>query len=198
MNSGTTNIDDLPTSGNISFEVKDNNLGANQQAEQHPQIQKEEGNTTVAQLSQNDLNKIITGIQQASSNNMTSLPSRDIPQDPSQITNDNQIQPNYIPQNENNNYIENEESMDEIIKRNKKESQEKSKSDSLINELQTPILLVLLFFLFELPIINKNLFKYLPNLFLKDGNMNFIGFVVKSLMFGILYYAITKLIKYVE
>ena len=198
MSSGTTNIDDLPSGNNINMEVKDQPAQMQQEQIQQGQMQQEQPqNTNIPQLSQDDLNKIITGIQQASSNNMTSLPSRDIPQDQTQITQDQQIQPNYVPQN-NNQYIVQDMSLEEMVEKNREEQLKKNKKEQMIDEYQTPILIILLFFLFQLPAVNKALFKYMPSLFLKDGNMNFIGFVAKSLAFGLLYYSLTKVIKYVE
>lgn len=179
---GSTNIDDLPDVNNVKMEVK------------------EEGGVSnnVPQLSQEDINKIITGIQTASSNNMTSLPSRDIPRDENQIIQDPQIQPNYIPEQNKEDYINNDRTIEEMIEKNIEKKNKKEKIDDMQEELQTPILIVILFFLFQLPVINKQLYLYLPSLFIKDGNMNFIGYLVKSLMFGGFYYGLMKLINYVN
>jgi hypothetical protein len=184
MSSGTTNIDELPNNdNNVKMEVNDNNNVNNQ----------------IPQLSQEDLNKIISGIQSASTNNMTTLPSRDIPNNQNEIIQDPQIQPNYIPTNNNNeDYINNDKTIDEIIDNNIKNKEKKQKINDLQDELQTPILIIILFFLFQLPIINKQLFLYLPSLFIKDGNMNFIGYLVKSLLFGGFYYGLMKLINYIN
>ena len=61
-------------------------------------------------LDQSLINKLISGIQQASVNGLTSLPSSHIPMDTNSITSDVQTKPNYIPQSHNNNYIDDEES----------------------------------------------------------------------------------------
>jgi hypothetical protein len=192
MSAGTTNIDDLPNSSNIKMDIQEQPAQPQPQGQNIPAVQQ-------TQLSQEDLNKIISGIQSASTNNMTSLPSRDIPTNQNQITQDPQIQANYVPQEQvNNNYIQNEDNIEEMIERNKVNKMKKEKVDSLQDELQTPILIIILFFLFQLPIINKQLFTYIPSLFIKDGNMNFIGYLVKSLLFGGVYYGIIKLVNYIE
>ena len=60
------------------------------------------------ELSQQSINQIVAGLQQAQG--ATGLPSRDLPTNSGHITQDEQIQPNYIPKPENTNYIENDHS----------------------------------------------------------------------------------------
>ena len=70
-----------------------------------------------------------------------------------------------------------------------------SMNDSLENtyqELQTPLLLALLYFLFQLPIFKSVLFKYFPFLCKTDGNYNLNGLIITSILFGFIYYIITK------
>ena len=45
----------------------------------------------------NSINEMVSGLQKAAQNNMTRLPTRDIPPDPDRITRDPQVQPNYVP-----------------------------------------------------------------------------------------------------
>ena len=52
-----------------------------------------------------DINSFVTGLQQAAANGALQLPSRDIPQSQNHITQDTQIKPNYIPPQNNQNYI---------------------------------------------------------------------------------------------
>jgi len=61
----------------------------------------------------------------------------------------------------------------------------------MYDELQTPVM-VMVYFLFQLPFFQKSLTKYAPSLFSRDGNPKFSGFFVKTLMFGVSFYAITK------
>ena len=44
-------------------------------------------------------------------------------------------------------------------------------------------------------ITQKALTKYAPSLFSRDGNPTFSGYFVKTLMFGVTYYVITKVTK---
>ena len=66
-------------------------------------------------LDQTFINKLITGIQQASASGLTSLPSSHIPMDTNPITNDPQTRPNYVPQSSTVDYIGNSTSNDDII-----------------------------------------------------------------------------------
>jgi hypothetical protein len=70
---------------------------------------------------------------------------------------------------------------------------ESNNLDQLYDELQIPLLIAVLFFLFQLPIFKKLLYNYFPVLFFKDGNINIYGYVFTSLLFGFLYYSLFKI-----
>lgn len=134
-------------------------------------------------LEQNTINSLISGIQQASASGLTTLPSRDIPQMTSQITQDQQIKPNYIPEVNNNDYINDETNANDILKENMRRQNRDSNLDVMYEELQIPILLAILFFMFQLPVFRTYLFKFLPSLFNKDGNPNFVGICCQQYSF---------------
>jgi hypothetical protein len=147
-------------------------------------------------LEQNTINSLISGLQQASASGLTTLPSRDIPQMTNQITQDDQIKPNYIPQGNNTNYIDNETSANDMLQENMRRQNKESNLDVMYEELQIPILLAILFFMFQLPVFRTYLFKFLPSLFNKDGNPNLSGYVVNSILFALLYYIIKNMLRY--
>jgi hypothetical protein len=120
------------------------------------------------------------------------LPSRDIPREQQHLVRDEQIQPNYIPPQSNVDYIEHHEQNDEIIATQQYKDANSSALDSMYDELQTPLLLCVLFFLFQLPFFKKNLFVYVPALFLNDGNYNIYGYTFMSILFGLVYYVCSK------
>ena len=69
------------------------------------------------ELSQESIHQIVQGLQQAQGG--TSLPSRDIPINNQKIVQDEQIKPNFVPQSENNNYIEEESTtMEKMLQEN--------------------------------------------------------------------------------
>jgi hypothetical protein len=71
-----------------------------------------------------------------------------------------------------------------------------SSLDDMYNEIQTPLLVAILYFLFQLPFFKKFLFSYLPFLFSNDGNYNLNGFLFTSVVFGMLFHSLIKTTTY--
>jgi hypothetical protein len=144
--SDTTNIFDLPTdpagggnvTNNINLTASENNL-----SQQPP-------NSQMA-LDQNTINQIVSGLQQASTTGITQLHSRDIPMTTNAITQDPHIQPNYIPpvQQHSADYINEYEDSNEIINSYNKNANIQNSLDDVYAEIQTPMLLAILYFLFH-------------------------------------------------
>jgi hypothetical protein len=59
-----------------------------------------------------------------------------------------------------------------------------------MEEFRIPILLSVLYFLFQMPMVNVFLVRMLPNQISSDGNLTSFGTMVKSAGFGVGYYAI--------
>jgi hypothetical protein len=141
----------------------------------------------------------LTEDQQMQINNLQHqrLPSRDIHQDTTTYSQDVEVQPNYIPKpNISSDYVRDYENMTERNVREYEEKKQKiSRLDYIFNELQTPIFVAILFFLFQLPMINTMIFKKFSFLSIhtNDGNFNFFGLLFKSIMFGTSYYSMYKL-----
>ena len=150
------------------------------------------------ELSSDSINKIITGIQQASSTGMTSLPTSHIPMQTQQITQDPQIQPNYIPPPTKTDYIDQHDTMHSLIAQNKNTQKEQDRLDLLYNELQMPVIVMVLFFVFQMPFFQKKFKKIFPSLFLVDGNHNLSGYLMKTALFGGLFYGINKATNYLS
>jgi len=192
----TTSIIDLPTDpangGNMNNNI---NLIA---SEKIPQVNMPGNNTNNSiNLDQNTINQIVNGLQQASVTGATQLPSRDIPMTTSNLTHDISIQPNFIPplpqEQSKNDYINNYQETNDIINDYNSNLERSNSLDEMYNEIQVPILLAVLYFLFQLPFFRKFLFSYFPNLFSKDGNLNINGYIFMSALFGILYYLLNKI-----
>ena len=148
------------------------------------------------ELSQQSIQQIVAGLQQAQGS--TGLPSRDLPTNNAHITQDEQIQPNYVPKPENTNYIENDQEFESLIQQSKNKKVEQDRLDVLYDELQTPIIVMILFFFSQLPIFHKTLAKTLPSLFTRDVNPSFSGYLFKTVVFGIVFYGITKFTKQIS
>ena len=107
---------------------------------------------------QKQLNQFVTGIQQASAAGATQLPSRDIPRETVSVVNDEQVQPNFIPQPPED-YITQQETQDELVRNAVKNEKQMNMMERLYEEIQIPLLIAILYFLFQLPFLKKNLGK---------------------------------------
>lgn len=129
------------------------------------------------------LNMIMNTIK----NNDTSLPSKDIPMNTIHHTHDEQTKPNFTPQSNNVNYIDDSTySMNTIQNTN---------ISNIIETIHIPVTISLLYFIFQLPIINNKLYTLIPSLFLKEGQLTSLGMILKSLLFGTSILLVKKLIE---
>jgi hypothetical protein len=117
------------------------------------------------------------------------LPSRDIPMQQTNYTQDNEITANYVPKPKQSNDYLNE--YEEEIQENKQKSKKHKKKvhfieDEIFVKLQTPIFVTILYFVFQTNIFQKCLKTYLSfvPLFKEDGNLSFYGIAFKSVLFG--------------
>lgn len=193
--SESTSILDLPTdpigggniTNNISLTATENNIVQPLTPNQIP-------SSNGLSLDQSTISQIVNGLQQASITGITQLSSRDIPMNTTNISNDPQIQPNYVPSPVNNNdYIKNYQQTGDIIDHYDTNMARQHSIDEMYNEIQTPLLLVVLYFLFQLPFVKKHLYSYFPVLFSKDGNFNINGLLFTSILFGLLFYILNKI-----
>ena len=90
-------------------------------------------------------------------------------------------------------YINNAEQPEDMINNYNMNTLRNSSLDEMYNEVQTPLLLGVLFFLFQLPFFKKMLFSYFPVLFSNDGNLNINGFLFTSVLFGLMFYLCNKI-----
>lgn len=188
--SDSTNIFDLPTDpvggGNVS-----NNISLS--ATENVQVQHGQSAGGGVSLDQSTISQIVSGLQQASINGGTQLSSRDIPMTTNGISADPQVQPNYVPPPQNDiDYIKDYDQTADMINEYNKNAQKMNTLDDMYNEIQTPLLLAVLYFLFQLPFFRKFLFNYFPILFSNDGNLNINGFLFSSILFGLLFYLFNK------
>jgi hypothetical protein len=200
--SDSTSILDLPTDpvggGNINRGLSLNaseNVVQNQMQQAQPQMQPQpQPQNQNFSLDQTTISQIVNGLQQASISGATQLPSRDIPMNTNGHSNDAQVQPNYVPLAERQmDYIKDYEQTSDMIDNYNKNVNRNNSLDDMYNEIQTPLLLAVLYFLFQLPFFKRFLFGYFPVLFSNDGNYNINGFLFTSTLFGILFYLLNKI-----
>lgn len=145
-----------------------------------PQYQQNQG------LKPDIANQLMNELNEVSIKGDTLLPPRDIPSQ--NINIDEEAMPNYVP--EGSKYIQPEPIRHRVSNG--------EKFDKIYDEIQTPILLSILFFLFQLPIFRNTMFRLFPFMFSKDGNANVQGYFGFSIFFGIFYYCINKILTLVN
>ena len=201
--SDSTSILDLPTdpvgggggdmNRGVSLNASENVVQNQMQNPQQPQMQAQAQNQNFS-LDQTTISQIVNGLQQASISGATQLPSRDIPMNTTGLSNDAQVQPNYVPLAERQmDYIKDYEQTNDMIDNYNRNVNRNNSLDDMYNEIQTPLLLAVLYFLFQLPFFKRFLFGYFPVLFSNDGNYNINGFLFTSTLFGLLFYLLNKI-----
>ena len=137
-------------------------------------------------------------ITSALSNNMpTNMPNRDI-QINTQQQQDPYMNPNYIPESEMDDYIENDNTLYNMMNQGQSVENEQDRLDQIYEELQIPLMVMVLYFLFQMPFVKKHLQRLLPSLFTKDENPTFGGYLLKTALFGGTFYGIIKATKYLS
>jgi hypothetical protein len=130
--------------------------------------------------------------------NQATLPSRDIPIDTTELVQDPQVQPNYVPPVSNSvqktaDYMKQYDAINEEKIRNHRAQQSKETfQDSLLETIQLPILVGLLFLVFQMRLVDKMVFQRLSflNIHNADGNYNTNGILFRSVLFGLVFYGI--------
>lgn len=125
------------------------------------------------------------------------LPSRDIPMNTIEFQHDAEIQPNFIPRPKHtNDYIRDYYEQDAVSRDRRPRKMALQMADDWYERLQIPILVGLLFFIFQMPVFNTFLRKNFTFLALynEDGNFNIVGLIFKSVLFGGIFYMMQQFI----
>ena len=213
--SDTTSIDDLPTAsgqnantqnqnvviqkaepGAMSYSPNVPDLAPSQHQLQQNQNQGPPLNPN-QQPNQKLMNELVSGVQRASMTGMTALPSRDIPRDTGVMMHDPQVQPTYVPQPQRHvDYIQDHETsstLERVMHQNTRGANRADTLETFYEEIQSPLMLAILYFAFQLPAVKRYMFRYLPSaLFSADGNANLTGLIATSVMFGFSFYTLQK------
>jgi hypothetical protein len=150
------------------------------------------------------MNEVLQGVQRASANGMTMIPTRDIPMNPNSYTHDDQSRPNYVPEHPGSghlaggggggghDYIKEHTSMESIVRANARQSNQLDTIEAIYYDLQMPILIGVLYFIFQMPVFRAQLLHFLPSLFGEDGNFKIMGLTATSAMFAGTFFIIMK------
>lgn len=200
----STNIMDLPSDPSVGQkQIPVQMMGSSESQPFHQMVQGQHisAPSIQQQIHQSALDpatasELMQSIALASQKGDTDLPSRDIPVQTQHLVQDPQITPHYIPPIVNRDYIDEEEETNErmLEEATKKDARDKQ-MDVLYAELQMPLLVAIVYFLFQLPFFHKLLLAYVPRLFSEDGQRNIYGYFFMSALFGIVYYILDKALR---
>ena len=195
----TTSIDDLPGiaggggggGGIVQNALKPeiphqtySPMVVSQQPLQHQQQQQSQATPDM------NVNEFVTGLQRATASGMTALPIRDVPRNTESVVSDEQTMPNYVPKAPHDYIREHHENTQSFLEHHERSTNRGESIDVVYETLQVPILLAILYFTFQLPVMRKYLLMYLPSIFNKDGNHNLSGLLFISILFSFTYYGI--------
>jgi hypothetical protein len=196
--SDTTNLADLPSDPHAGGGSENVVLQTSERTAQYtPTVEASNQPPASGIDEQKVMNEFVSGIQQASASGATSLPSRDIPQNTVHFA-DEEVKPNFVPQNEQQDYIQNTDTEQEILSRRMNKQSSRDSLEILYDEFQIPIIIGLLYFIFQLPAVRGKCLSLLPSLYNKDGNPNLTGYILNSSFFGISYYVISKSLHHLQ
>lgn len=194
---GTTSIDSLPVGveENITMQTTEKNVVIDDKVKN---LERERANDIPSKSGappEMNMNEFVSGIQQASASGALGLQHRDVPLDNARVTRDEAIKPNFIPHDSPTDYITEHQTSEEIIKQNAKKQTAESNAERIVSELGTPLLIAALYFMYQLPIVRRSFFKTLPMCYNKAGDLNLSGYVVNSLVFGLIIFSSHKLVQ---
>ena len=184
MEANTSDIDNLPNelkpAENIKMSVSETT---------------NTNNNVITELSKESISQIVSGLHEASKSQLTGLPSKHIPNQNSQVSFDPNVKVNHIPrvEEERSNYIDDDDTFEDMIQKSKQKEDNTARLEEIYDEFQTPILGMVLYFLMQLPYIQKLFIKNLPSLFNKDGFHTLSGYLLQSALFGIAFYSLNSL-----
>jgi hypothetical protein len=199
----TTSIDDLPgiASGGgggggivqnaLKPEIPHQTYSPNVVSQQPLQHQHQQQYQQPSQAAPDmNVNEFIGGLQRATASGMTALPIRDVPRNTESVVSDEQTMPNYVPKAPHDYIREHHENTQSFLQHHERLTNRGESIDVVYETLQVPILLAILYFTFQLPVMRKYLLMYLPSIFNKDGNHNLSGLLFVSILFSCTYYGI--------
>ena len=141
------------------------------------------------------------------------LQSRDIPMSQQMLIQDEQSYPNYVPgdvtpEEEGSGATKRKKSVSFVEDANEKMrvKEENSKAtrrqviafDEIMDAIHIPIILALLFVVFQMPSVNTKLYAFMPSLFLKEGKVGIGGMAVKGALFAGLYVVLNQVILFLS
>lgn len=127
------------------------------------------------------------------------LPSRDIPNETNIYVQDPSVRPNHIPLVKNReDFLQDFSEYENDLLHEEAEVKKLDNFDYIMNQIQIPILLCILFYTFNTYFIRRGLTKFIPEEYIySDGNLNKMGIIYLSICFGTCYFILDYFINYI-
>ena len=133
------------------------------------------------------------------------LPSRDIPMDTTLYAQDEDIQVNRLPKPPKSvrirDYVDEYIESDAVdrIERHENDKRRQSAAEHVWMDIQIPILVALLYMVFQMEVVHRILYRYAQGLgiYSSDGTLNMYGIMFKGSLFGSIYAMLMKVIQLV-
>ena len=176
-------------SNNINNNINNNNNhnNNNEKIQSYGEQLNSERGSNNSHINPIDYTSQLTSVlKEATAAGATVLPSRDIPKNTISIQSDRQIQPDFIPEQEND-YIGDILNKEKIISDQQKKQNTSDNLEYIFQIIQMPLLIGILYFIFQLPYTRQTIFSLFPSFYNKDGSQKLSGFVFNSVLFSCLY-----------
>lgn len=217
-NVNNMNVQNVPTQNqqqpyinqqNQYINTQNTNPSQNQQQQyvnqQNQQVNAQNTNPSQNQvqgLNDMEMNMMMQAIRKP---NTTQLPSRDISMSQTQQTLDIQSHPNFVPEQMKNTpsksvrfVEEHQEQLHNTELQHQKERNITTIFETILDQIHIPIILSILYFIFQLPFFNERLFKQMPFLFVKEHRLSLYGIIIKAVLFSCSYMGVHQILAYVS
>ena len=173
--------------GNNGNSNNNQNMQSNNKIQNYGEQLNNERAANNSQINPIDYTSQLTSVlKEATAAGATVLPSRDIPINTISLQSDRQIQPDFIPEQEND-YIGDILNKEKIISEQQKKENTSDNLEYIFQMIQMPLLIGILYFIFQLPYTRQTIFSLFPTLYNKDGSQKLSGFIFNSVLFSCLY-----------
>jgi hypothetical protein len=144
---------------------------------------------------------MVNSLESAAKQGLTSL-AEDIPKETTHLTQDKESIVNTIPEPPQEttstpiDYIKNFATQEEIAEEITKQENKQTTVEFILEEMKIPIILSVIFFVFQSKAFNKLLLGKFPKFFNDTGGLTSNGLIIQSFLFGITYLIATKTLTY--
>ena len=97
---------------------------------------------------------------------------------------------------DNADYIKDYQTVENIIREQESTIEKQMVLEDIYEEIQAPVIAMIIYFLFQLPAFKKYERKLIPGLFGEDFNINTYGILFNSILIGLIIFILRRVVKY--